>query len=127
MSNEIKQLMLDKVKHKALGNSTRCLKHLASDLVNEYGTSDKCMDDLVEMTGLCRHTIYNVANCHDDYSPQAETIERCIRALGQGIALYDVDILPEYQNKPKTARQRANAIYDDVEMQRPELTIAKAG
>jgi len=128
MSNEIKQLMLDKVKHKALGNSTRCLKHLASDLVNEYGTSDKCMDDLVDMTYLCRHTLYNVANCHDDYSPQAETIERVIRALGQGIALYDVDMQEEYQNKEKSARARRNAIYDDAEMKRPApKTVKRAG
>lgn len=124
--DDIKQEMLDRFKLKALGNSTRCLKHLASDVVNAHGISDKAMDDLVEITGLCRHTLYNVANCHDDYSPQAETIERCFRAGDKGIVLYDVEILPEFQNKPKTARQRANAIYDDAEMKRsPELAVVK--
>lgn len=113
--SEFRQEIMNRVKKVALGNSDRGLKHLASDLLNEYGKSDKAIEELSEATYLCKHTIRRIQECSELYSPRLDTIERCLKAMNCEITAHEVEIEKQYQNRPKTKEQIANEITDDPE------------
>lgn len=109
----IRNEIMNRVKKVALGNSDRGLKHLAADLLNEYGRTDKAISELSDMTFLCQHTIRRIQECNENYSPRLDTIERCLKAMNCEITAQEVEIEAQYQNRPKTKAQIEQEITDD--------------
>ena len=92
-------LILRRIKAVALGNTRRGLKEVASDLLNELGRDS--LNEVAEQTYLCRATLDRVAECEEQYRPQAETLERIFRYCNASIVLKHEEIRPQFANKPK--------------------------
>lgn len=87
----------------ALGNSSKGLKNVASDLLNrEARGNPKALRRIVDGTFLCRSTLQRVMECEENYRPQAETLERIFRYFNAEIVFNEVQIKSRYQNKEKT-------------------------
>lgn len=82
----------------ALGNSRRCLKDVASDLLNALGED---ANSIAKGTFLCPQTVMRVMDCEDGYSPRADTLERCFRYCNAEIVFNEAVIKPQYKNQPK--------------------------
>ena len=86
----------------ALGNSSKGLKNVASDLLNrEARGNPKALTRIAEGTFLCRQTLQRVMDCEENYRPQADTLERIFRYFGAEITFNEVAIKPRFQNKAK--------------------------
>lgn len=99
----IRDLILSKI-GKAGGNSTRGLKEVASDLVNNSGMKD---GELADATGLSSTTIKRIreltpAESGVDYAPQSDSLERVFKGMGADISLKPCTIKKQYQNKEKS-------------------------
>jgi len=116
MSNITKLAVIQGIKRVALGNSSRGLKEVASDLLHEFGNSPKARKQLADMTFLAPATIERLLDCEANYKPMADTLERCFKAMNCEVSFAEVAISAQYQNQPKTEFSRANEIYDDAEM-----------
>ena len=94
-------------KQKALGNSTRGLKEVASDLVNQFtGGDSKRLSALSDMTFLSTHTLArlsSLAECESGapYRPNCDTVERVMRAFDMEVNFKEVAIKGKYKNQPK--------------------------
>lgn len=101
---DIKNLML--TKQKALGNTTRGLKEVCSDLVNQHGIRGKDLQRLCDGTFLSSTTIDRMAKLTesetgDPYRPATDTVERILRYFGASVSFDQVHIEGKFQNKPK--------------------------
>lgn len=101
---DIKNSMLTKAK--ALGNSSRGLKEVCSDLLNQHGISGKDMKRVCDGTFLCPTTIERMAKLTESeggepYRPNADTCERILRYFGAEMHFDQVTIAPKYMNKSK--------------------------
>ncbi len=104
-THAIKQELFKRINLKAGGNSSRGLKDLGSDLVNQMGLKDS---QIAEMTGLSSTTIARMkslepAESGEPYRPQSETIERIFKGCNYELSLAPVrgGVSKRYQNKPK--------------------------
>lgn len=86
-------------KTRALGNSKRGLKEVASDLINREGRNH--IKQMAEGMFLSRHTVARVADCDPHYKPQADTIERVLKYFSVEIRFNEVALKPRFHNKPK--------------------------
>lgn len=101
---DIKNSLLTRAR--ALGNTSKGLKEVCSDLINQHGIDKKGMNQLCEGTFLSRNTIERMAKLTETehglpYRPNADTIERVLRYFGAQITFDQVVISNKYQNKPK--------------------------
>ena len=85
-------------KRSALGNSHRKLKDVAADLLNATGESP---DDIAKGTYLCPSTVKRVMDCEDNYSPRADTLERCFRYCNASVVFEETMMKKNYLNQPK--------------------------
>ncbi len=97
--SQMKQAIISRVKNVALGNSSRGLKHVASDLCNELGRG--AAKDIASGTFLAVSTVQRVMECEENYRPQAETLERIFRYCNAKVTFETVAIKGKYQNTPK--------------------------
>lgn len=92
---------------KALGNTKRGLREVASDLVNDYAGGDpERLADLSKMTFLCKQTLERLSTLNDcesgiPYRPNCDTVERVLRAFNAEVYFKEVKITPSNQNQPK--------------------------
>lgn len=86
-------------KARALGNTKRGLKEVASDLINREGR--KHLKRIAEGCFLSKQTVARVADADENYRPQADTLERVFRYFNAEIHFEEVMIKGRYQNKPK--------------------------
>jgi len=101
---DIKNAMLRKTR--ALGNSSRGLKEVCSDLLHQHGVKGKDLKRLCAGTFLSETTIERMATLKEaesglPYRPNADTCERILKYFGAEIHFDQVDISYKHQNKPK--------------------------
>lgn len=92
---------------KALGNSSRGLREVASDLINHHGLKGRQLQQLADGTFLCPATLQRLAELKDTeggdpYRPQCDTVERVLRYFGAELHFSQVAIVARYQNRPKS-------------------------
>lgn len=102
--SQIRDEIFKRIGEKALGNSNRGLKEVASDLLNQMGRDD--MKNIVAGTFLSPSTIDRVMNLTEaesgePYRPQSETLERIFRYCGAEISFNEVVIKKKFLNQPK--------------------------
>jgi hypothetical protein len=98
---DIQNHMFDNMK--ALGNSKKGLKECCSDILNKSNYTNKQWAD---MTFLAPTTIERMrklteAESGAEYRPQADTLERIIKASGGEITFRQVNIQSRYMPKEK--------------------------
>ena len=94
-----KNLIYDNLKKRvALGNSRRGFKEVASDLLNATNLKPGA---IAAGTFLSPATVARVMDCEDNYRPQAETLERCLRFCNAEVEFHETDIKAQYGNRPK--------------------------
>lgn len=103
-NHSIKSAIFDRVNNVALGNSTRGLKEVASDLLNAQGRGQ--LNNICKGTFLARTTVERVMELTeteygDPYRPQSETLERIFRYCNAEIVLNEIKIKPKFRNAPK--------------------------
>lgn len=85
-------------KKRALGNSKRGFKEVASDLLHATGEKPA---KIAAGTFLSAATVARVMDCPDEYRPQSETLERIFRYCNAEATFNEVRIKAEFANKPK--------------------------
>jgi len=100
----IRVAIFERVQNVALGNSTRGLKEVASDLLNDQGRGQ--LNNICKGTFLSRSTVERVMELTetehgDPYRPQSETLERIFRYCNAEIVLTEVKVKPKFRNVPK--------------------------
>lgn len=101
---EITNLLLARAK--ALGNTDYGLKEVCSDLINDYGTSPKQLQQIANGCFLSIETIRHMSRLTETehgepYRPNADTCERILRYFGAEIHFNQVAIKGRYRNQPK--------------------------
>ncbi len=94
-----KEMILNRVREVALGNTRKGFKEVASDLLNEQGRDQ--LKNMVLGTYLSRNTLQRVMDCEENYRPQSETLERIFRYCNAEVVFNETTIKPRYQNQPK--------------------------
>jgi len=102
---DIKNTLL--TKSRALGNSSRGLKEVVSDLLNQHGSDSKSLKKVAAGTFLSVPTLQRLcslteAESGEPYRPQADTLERVLKYFGAEIYFDQVEISSRYQPKPKS-------------------------
>lgn len=92
------EFIFKKIQDKALGNSDRKFKNVASDLLNALGEKPS---KIADGTFLSVATVERVMKCEDEYRPQSETLERIFRYCNAEVSFSHTKIKPEFSNKPK--------------------------
>lgn len=92
-----------------LGNSNYSDRELASDLINDWGTSYKQLEVLAAITFLSVPTLQRLASLKETehgepYRPSYDTIERVLRAFGAEGHYKVVRIKAAYMPDPKPPR-----------------------
>ena len=112
----VKRLLAGKVneiKRKALGNSNIGLKEICCDLLNQeipHGDA-KALMRVANGTFLCPSTLLRVLDCEENYSPQAQTLERIMRYCNISLTTDYVVIKTPYLNNPKIANAEEEGRY----------------
>lgn len=91
---------------RALGNTHRGFKEVASDLVNQYREQGGDFKSLADGTYLSPNTLDRISKLTetkqgDPYRPNADTCERIFRYFGAEVNFSTVTIKSTYRNKPK--------------------------
>ena len=94
-----RRAILNRIKCVALGNTSRGLKEVASDLCNELGKG--AIKDIAAGTYLSSATIARVMDCEANYRPQSETLERIFKYCNCKVSFEEVRINAKHQNIPK--------------------------
>jgi len=94
----IRNQILDQAR--ALGNSKRGFKEVASDLCNQFDRK-KGAKVIAEGCFLSATTVRRVKDCDSDYRPQADTLERVFKFFGAEVSFNEVTISGRYRNKEK--------------------------
>jgi hypothetical protein len=103
--SQIKNEIYKRINNKALGNSNRGMKEIASDLLNDLGRNE--LKNIEKGTFLSRSTLERLmelteAESGAEYRPQSETLERVMRYCGAEIDVsFGHKIKTKFQNKPK--------------------------
>lgn len=99
----VKDEILKRIKAKAGGNSDRGLKELASDILSQMHGKDSEIagDAVLAASTIKRMRELTPAESGQEYRPQAETIERILKAANVEISVKHVKIQKRYMPKPK--------------------------
>ena len=103
--SQIRDEIFKRIGEKALGNSNRGLKEVASDLLNQMGRSELkniCAGTHLSPTTIDRIMSLKEAESGADYSPQSSSLERVFKFCGAEIEFHTVDIKKRFMNKPKS-------------------------
>ena len=89
---------------RALGNSNRGFKEVASDLCNQYGR--KHAGIIAEGTFLSKVTVLRVMDLEEgksgcEYHPNSDTLERIFRYFGARVEFNTVTVQERYKPQPK--------------------------
>lgn len=104
VANEIRKRVHKRVQLTALGNSTRSMRDVAVDLINE---SKQDWSDIAEGTYLSKSTIKKLATDQTRF-PRIDTLERIFTYFSCSVTFNEANITPKYDNrpKPKTGRKK---------------------
>lgn len=91
--------VISNINNKVLGNSKRGLKELASDVIAAQGS--KASKKVAEAAYLNVATVERVLKCEPNYRPQAETIERILRACDVRLESGYIATQGKYRPTPK--------------------------
>ncbi len=91
--------MMANISNKALGNSDRGLKELASDLIAQHG--DRAARKIADSAYLNVATVERVLKCEPHYQPRLDTIERILRACDVRLESGYVATKGKYMPQPK--------------------------
>lgn len=95
----VKHLIYENLKKRvALGNTRRGFKEVASDLLHATGEKPA---QIAKGTFLSPSTVERILDCEENYRPQSETVERCLRYCNASVEFSEAVIKPQYANKPK--------------------------
>ena len=98
MSKALNSIYDNLKKKKALGNSKRGFKEVASDLLHATGEKP---NKIAAGTFLSAATVARVMDCPDEYRPQSETLERIFKYCNAEATFDYTTIKPQFANKPK--------------------------
>jgi hypothetical protein len=94
-----KEMILNRVKEVALGNTRVGFKEVASDLLNAQGRDQ--IKNICQGTFLSRGTVERVMECEPEYRPQSDTLERIFRYCNAEVVFNETTIKAKFQNTPK--------------------------
>lgn len=97
--SKIYREMQSSINNKILGNSTRGLKELASDLIAQHG--NKGSKQVAEAAFLNVATVERVLKCEANYQPRLDTVERILRACNVRLESGYIATKGKYMPKPK--------------------------
>jgi hypothetical protein len=97
IAKAIRDNINEKVELYALGNTSRTLADVATDLIHASGMKYKV---IASDCFLCTSTVKNLASGKTK-RPQAETVERVLRAFSFQLDVKMVNMHAKYSNKPK--------------------------